>query len=360
MASVASLFSQVTILVPEVEPRPGGIALPPESRIVALRNPVGADLRRKLCVLSSLVAYMRQFRQHFATADVIHVPLPGDLPLLAMITALFCRKRLIARYGGSWTPTDQTTFMERVTRVCMKVMAGNRNVMLATGEASQPPALAMHWIFASAMSELELAAICPDYERALADPPRLVFIGRLSTEKGLNNLLRAMAGISARLRDRSPVLTLAGDGPERSQLKELARQSGCTDRVRFVGQIDRSKLSMLLAQMDVCVQPSLTEGYSKAWLDAMAHGLPVLASDVGAARSVIGVHGERGWRVPPGDVRALEETLCRVLIEHTDWPALRRRCRSFVEGRTLEAWAHQIGSLVASQWRCRFIGGKLG
>jgi glycosyltransferase involved in cell wall biosynthesis len=104
----------------------------------------------------------------------------------------------------------------------------------------------------------------------------------------------------------------------------------------------------------------LTEGFSKAWLDALSAGLPVVASDVGAAAAVLGKDGERGWRVPPGDAGALRATLLAVLRDARDWPALRRRCRAYVEGRTLESWARRIGEICSGQWGVPFDGRRLG
>jgi glycosyltransferase involved in cell wall biosynthesis len=115
-------------------------------------------------------------------------------------------------------------------------------------------------------------------------------------------------------------------------------------------------------EADFCVQPSLSEGFSKAWLDAMAHGLPVVASNVGAAGAVIGeaIDGHRrGWLVPPGNVRMLADAIRLAIDSPIDWPALRRRCRAYVEARTLEAWARHIGDACAEQWRFSIIGGKL-
>jgi len=83
----------------------------------------------------------------------------------------------------------------------------------------------------------------------------------------------------------------------------------------------------------------------------------VLASEAGAARVVIGE--ERGWLVPPGDVPMLAARLRHVLSEPLDWAALRTRCRGFVESRTLEAWAMEIGRLCSEQWNVRIVDGKL-
>ena len=66
-----------------------------------------------------------------------------------------------------------------------------------------------------------------------------------------------------------------------------------------------------------------------------------------------------GWLVPPGDVRALATALRRAIDVPRDWPALRRRCRAYVESRTLEAWVRQIGEFCAGQWNVSLIDGKL-
>ena len=127
----------------------------------------------------------------------------------------------------------------------------------------------------------------------------------------------------------------------------------------LTGQLNRRDLSQQFARADLCVQPSLTEGFSHAWLDAMAHGLPVLSSDVGAARSVIVGQGERGWLVPPGEPEALAAALQEVLCTPVDWPALRQRCREYAQDRTLETWSRRIGTLCAKPWHMRMVHGKL-
>jgi glycosyltransferase involved in cell wall biosynthesis len=84
----------------------------------------------------------------------------------------------------------------------------------------------------------------------------------------------------------------------------------------------------------------------------------VLSSDVGAARAVIGDTGERGWLVPPGDADELAAAIGRILTEERDWPALRRRCRAYVEGRTLEAWATAIEEVCTEQWGVPLAEGR--
>ena len=84
------------------------------------------------------------------------MPLPGDLPFIGMLVAQMFRKPLLARYGSSWSINGETTLMNRLTKRWMRLAAGGRNVMLATGEEESPPAPGMHWIFASAIRASEI------------------------------------------------------------------------------------------------------------------------------------------------------------------------------------------------------------
>lgn len=363
MGGIASLFDEMVLVIVRAEPgavpAAGGIPLPAGARVIALREPRGTDARRKLSVAARLPYYLWKIGASMRGSDVVHVPLPGDIPLLALALALLLRKRTIVRYGGSWPMNSQTTAMDRFTKSCMRRFAGGRNVMLATGGGSGEPAPGMTWIFSTALSSAELERVVPVLDRRLCPVPRLIYVGRLSPEKGVATLLRALALLARDGFRPMPQLTLAGDGPERAALEALARELGCESLVTFAGQLERSALSCALARADLCVQPSLTEGFSKAWLDALAHGVPVLASDVGAARVVVGDDDERGWLVPPGDADALAAALRRVLTASIDWPALRARCRAHVEGMTLEEWSRAIGERCAGQWGWMLANGRL-
>ena len=351
MEGLASIFDSMSLVVVAGAPRAGGNPLPAAASVVALRPPSGSDGRRKASIAAHLGYYLGALADAFRKADAVHVPLPGDISLLGLFTALRLRKPLLARYGGSWAGDGETTLTNRVTRACVRRFAGGRNVMLVTGEGAVPPAPGVSWIFSTALSEAELAAIRPATHAALRDPPRLIYAGRLSPEKGVAVLLEAMALLRRKGPASMPVVRICGDGPERGSLERLAAALDIAGCVTFTGQLDRGALGAAFLSADLCVQPSRTEGFSKAWLDAMAHGLPVVASDVGAARPVLGANGERGWVTAPGDAPGLARCLHEVLASGTiDWRALRARCRAYVEGRTLEAWAREIEMRCATAW----------
>ncbi|MCC7009051.1 MAG: glycosyltransferase family 4 protein [Acidobacteria bacterium] len=358
MAAITAMFDDATLVVVRTAPRAGGLPLPSRARIVGLDSPVGADARRKVSMLGRLPRYVRQIVPHVRAADVVHVPLPGDVSALGLLIALASRKRLIARYGSSWADTAQTTRPQRFVKAVMRRFAGGRNVMLAVGSGAEPPAPGMGWVFSTALTQAELDAIRPDVDRGLGRPPKLVAIGRLSSEKGVHVLLRAIARLKGTPAGDAR-LEILGDGPARSALEQECRALGLDDRISFKGYLNRPELSAALQDADLCVHPALTESLSKAWLDAMAHGVPVLSTNVGVAPMVMGRAGERGWLVPPGDDRALANGIVAALDHAAAWPDLRRRCRTFVESYTLERWASDIGRFCAAQWGGQLTEGRL-
>ena len=357
MGALASLFDSFDLLIVGVPPRAGGTPLPSEARVVPMARPRGEDLRRKFSMLANLPYYLVLIAKYIRRADVIHVPLPGDIPLLAFFLGLALRKRVIARYGSSWADTSQTTSMNRFTKACIRRCAGGRVLAFATG-AKEPPARVRR-IFATALSQAEMDGIQPNLDREPSSPPRLVYIGRLSAEKGVANLVMALGRIKQEGFEPVPTLMIIGDGPQRQMLEALASRCGCGHLISFEGQLVRQDLSERLQHADLCVQPSLTEGFSKAWLDAMAHGVPVLATDVGGARDVIGNRGERGWLAAPGDVDSLAHELRRALTEPRDWRRLRRCCREYAALHTLEKWRTCIADACSLQWGMLVVDGKL-
>jgi glycosyltransferase involved in cell wall biosynthesis len=358
MSAIASLFDEMVLIIVGGRVREGGIPLPKSVHVVPVPSPIGIDTRRKLSILTGLPHYLHLIAPQVRAADAVHVPLPGDLPFIGMLIAQLFRKPLLARYGSSWSINGETTLMNRLTKRWMRLAAGGRNVMLATGEEERPPAPGMHWIFASAIRASELQDLHPNLDRGLSWPPRIAYAGRLSSEKGVHVLLDAIAQLAAW--DLTPQVLLAGDGPARASLEaDVAARRLPAGMVTFLGQLDRPALSRMLLDADIFVQPSLTEGFPKASLDALAHGLPVIGSDVGAARALIGSAGERGLLVPPGDAHALTIAILKMLEAPRDWPALRRRCHAYARARTLEAWADRAGQLCASQWKLALVDGKL-
>jgi glycosyltransferase involved in cell wall biosynthesis len=132
---------------------------------------------------------------------------------------------------------------------------------------------------------------------------------RLVPWKGVDRLIAAMVELPyARL-------AIAGDGRERETLQSLARRKGVSDRVVFLGQLDAADVRALLAISDVFVLNSSYEGMPHVVLEAMAAGVPVVATDAGGTGEVI-TNERTGLLIPNGDDEALLAAIRRLL--HSD------------------------------------------
>lgn len=113
---------------------------------------------------------------------------------------------------------------------------------------------------------------------------RMAYVGRLHPQKGLDRLLRAAPEIFARLPAWDWVL--AGDGPQRQELQQLAEELGIASRVHFLGW--RSDIPRVLASSSLLVLPSRWEGMPNAVLEAMAAGLPVMCAPAEGVQELLG------------------------------------------------------------------------
>jgi glycogen synthase len=133
----------------------------------------------------------------------------------------------------------------------------------------------------------------PEHVGEEADPPVVLFVGRLSGEKGILELVKAADGLK---------LVVAGHGPLRERVPGA------------LGFVPHHELGPLYERAAVVAVPSLREGFGVACAEAMAHGRPVVASAVGGLLDLV-VDGETGLLVPPGDVPALRAALERLLAD---------------------------------------------
>ncbi|MBA2301618.1 MAG: GT4 family glycosyltransferase PelF [Acidobacteria bacterium] len=144
--------------------------------------------------------------------------------------------------------------------------------------------------------------------RYSSEPRRVTMIACLREEKRIDVLVRAVPRVLARYPDAQ--FTLAGDGTCRNELVDLVQQLGVADRVRFLGH--REDVPDVLAEADVFVLPSRSEAFPNSVMEAMAAGVPVVASDVGGIPELVR-DGATGRLVPPGNVDALANALLDLL-----------------------------------------------
>lgn len=160
----------------------------------------------------------------------------------------------------------------------------------------------------------------------------VLVVARLIEIKGIQNLLTALSLLPEPLRQKID-LQVCGTGPYEADLRRQADRLGNTAQVHFAGLLPYEQIPVRLQEADIFVLPSLQEGLPLSLLEAMASGLPVVASVVGGIPSVVR-DGENGLLVAPGDVTGLRDALVRLLEN----PGICRRMGSAAR-RDARAWS---------------------
>jgi phosphatidylinositol alpha-1,6-mannosyltransferase len=160
------------------------------------------------------------------------------------------------------------------------------------------------------------------------DPDResILVLSRLDPRKGIDKAIRAFARL-----DRSQAeLLIAGTGRLEESLKELAKELGVREDVRFLGFVPDEELPALYSSVDLFVLPSEYEGFGIVFMEAMACGTPVIGTDVGGVPTAID-DGESGAIVPRDGIDELAERMDALLSDSSRYGAMVEGARGWAE-----------------------------
>jgi glycosyltransferase involved in cell wall biosynthesis len=138
----------------------------------------------------------------------------------------------------------------------------------------------------------------------------ILYVGHIDREKGLFDLLECAKDVCNVLKDVT--FLIAGSGRDLNSLKRKTKKLGLTQRVKFLGQIEKKEVVNLYQDVDLFVFPSYHEGLPTALLEAMSCGLPVIATDVRGNREIIS-DKKNGIIVPPRNPKKLAETIIMLM-----------------------------------------------
>ena len=180
------------------------------------------------------------------------------------------------------------------------------------------------------------------------EPARLLFVGRVVYQKGLDLLLKALS----ELRDLEWRLEIVGDGPRVEGLRDQAQKLKIAERVNFPGWQSREQLPQTYQQANLFVYPSRHEGMPNAVLEAMASGLPVLASRIAGNEEL--VTEEAGLLVPTEDVQALKSALVQLIPDASARERMGAAARKRVEAqyswrKVAQAYLDLMNSIVEAR-----------
>ena len=188
-----------------------------------------------------------------------------------------------------------------------------------------------------------------------SDTPLIGIVAALRSEKNHAMLLRAAADLRPRCPEAHWIII--GDGPERAAIEAMVDKWGLADRVHLLGT--RHDTPALVAALDVFTLCSLNEASPVSILEALACGVPVIATDVGSIKESV-ISGKTGWLVRSGDVKAMVGSVQKLLSDPPARAAMGAAGRELVRHTgSLESMVHGYSQL-ARQLYGRHTGPKLG
>jgi glycosyltransferase involved in cell wall biosynthesis len=285
------------------------------------------------------------------------------MPTLQLASVLLAMRGVPAVYWGEELSHEPLPALRRVLRAALRAMLRRARGVLAIGSRARR-SYAVAGVPAERIADFRYYADTDRFQSAAADSSvretaraslgiaaddvALLYCGQLIRRKRVETVLRAMR----RLRETAPDklgrlrLVLAGDGSERESLLAEAKALGVDDRLVPLGFVEPARLPPVFAACDALVLPSEQEGWGVVVPEAMAAGLPVLASDrVNAALDLVR-DGENGWGFPVGDDEALSAQLAVLLESPERRVEMSRAAESAVREETPAVAARRLVRLL--------------
>ena len=279
-------------------------------------------------MLSTLVFLIR-FRKEY---DLIHCHhLQGFHSLIAVLMKGLLNKKVIIKVAGGGERGDIYAIKARklgwlylrLLKRADRIIAVSREITSQLRENGFHPS-----IIQEIPNGVDTCQFTPG-ESPLPSSERLIlYVGRLDPLKGLDDLIRAFRKVHERYPEAR--LVLVGEGEVESNLMHLARELKISDQVSFEGL--QEDVKSYFGKSEIFAFPSLTEGLSNVLLEAMACGLPVVATRIGGNMELV-EHGVNGILINPGDPEGLSEAIITLLADPEQSRQMGREGRKRVDER---------------------------
>lgn len=273
--------------------------------------------------------------------DVVHVWLPAVISIPAMLAARRCGIPCIFSYRNRQYFSGPRDVVEYLTALaCAGKIVSNNPV----AQSSWPYRKLYEWRGGATIPnavEVPGSLVRGEYEARQGDPCRLMFVGRLTRQKNIMGLLAALSQLNTR---RSWTLDVFGVGELEAEARALVQRLGLSERVHFRGY--SREIFEHMATSDVLVFPSLYEGMPNVLVEALALGLPVVASRIIANSEIVGASDSVVW-VDPGSMDDIARRLDDVLDGRVDLAAKVKNGKALAAQYALDGMVERYAALYA-------------
>jgi hypothetical protein len=347
---VSQLFDQTLVLITQPDiPAPNGL-IPLQGHAMTVKTlPTPSGGRwHKLKLIPWVLKNIAAIWQETARADAVHAAVPGDVGSIGLVVALLQGKRLYVRHCGTYG--EPVTKSDHILLWLLERIASKTRVVFATGGSDRPPSKKnphISWIFSTTLTQTELDQTPSASPWTPGGPLRLVTVGRLAEGKNMQATIRALARVKQTIPGAR--LDVLGDGEYRPALEKLTGELGLKDSIAFHGNVNHEMVLNILSQSHLFVFPTrVKEGFPKAVLEALACGLPVIATRVSVIPQLL--QNGSGLLLDDTDAPAVADAILQLTAQPERLAEMGRLAREAAQGYTLEAWGEAIGQRLRAAW----------
>jgi glycosyltransferase involved in cell wall biosynthesis len=349
------LFAEVVIAGPCRDGMPNGDCLAFRRSNISIwpvRETGGTTWRAKGAQMLALPELMWTLGRAMREVDAVHIRCPCNLGLVGVLVAPLLSPYLIAKFAGQWAGYAGEPWTVRLQRALLQSRWW-RGPAIVYGRQQNDPSHIVSF-FATSLTREQLArAQAAARTKEMSDPLRVLYVGRLVPSKNVDTLLAAVADLAAR---RVAVdCTIIGDGPERPNLEEMARELRVQESVTFTGALPFEQVLGHYERAGVLVLASESEGWCKAVTEGMAFGLVCIGSDRGSVAELLG--DARGVVIPPRDAVRLAQVLSHIAEMPQAYAEMRARAAAWSQRYSREGFKEALYETLTSHWGVQ-VGGS--
>lgn len=263
-------------------------------------------------VMSAFIIMPILIKQKKIKGIIVFFGIPcGPLGLWANV--LFNIPYIVSLRGGDVPGTDQSMdCIHRMLKPLRRLIYKKSRAVVANSEGLKNISLKTDSVTTIVIPNgIDTAYFRPSDKSIEKDHFSFIFVGRLCEQKNLFFLIDQLSSLMKEV--KTPfTLNIVGDGPIKEKLQQHADSLGMSNRIQWHGWLTKSKIVKLLQSSDCFINPSLCEGMPNAVSEAMACGLPVIASDVAGNNALI-IDGDNGFLFNLGDDVKFNDSIKRVM-----------------------------------------------